>query len=73
MDEPTSALDPAHRLVVEARARALADAGRPVVWVTHDLAQARRLADRTVVLVGGTVADPEAAERFLAGPTDPED
>jgi putative ABC transport system ATP-binding protein len=73
MDEPTSALDPAHRLVVEARARALADAGRPVVWVTHDLAQARRLADRTVVLVGGTVADPEAAERYLAGPTDPED
>jgi putative ABC transport system ATP-binding protein len=72
MDEPTSALDPEHRLVIEARARALADAGTPVVWVTHDLHQARRLADRTVVLVDGRVADDETAARFLAGPVDEE-
>ncbi len=72
MDEPTSALDPEHRLVIEARARALADAGTPVVWVTHDLDQARRLADRTVVLVDGGVADDETAARFLAGPVDEE-
>jgi putative ABC transport system ATP-binding protein len=70
MDEPTSALDPEHRLVIEDLARSLADDGTPVVWVTHDLAQARRLADRTAVLVGGTVADPDTATRFLAYPTE---
>lgn len=67
MDEPTSALDPDHRGIVERLARRLADAGTPVVWVTHDLAQAERLADRTLVLVEGRVADHWEAEAFLRG------
>jgi len=67
MDEPTSALDPDARRRLERSARALADAGRPLVWVTHDLDQCERLADATVVLVGGRVADDGARERFLAG------
>lgn len=66
MDEPTSALDPDARRRLERTARALADAGRPLVWVTHDLDQAARLADATVVLVGGRIADDGVRERFLA-------
>jgi putative ABC transport system ATP-binding protein len=68
MDEPTSALDPGHRGIVERLARHLAGTGTPVVWVTHDLAQAERLADRTLVLVDGRVADRGEAEAFLRGP-----
>jgi len=67
MDEPTSALDPAATRNLERAVRALADEGVPVLWVTHDLDQGRRLADHTVVLTGGRVADVTAAARFLDG------
>ena len=65
LDEATSALDPENRHRIEHLARALADGGTPVVWVTHDLDQAARLADRTVVVLDGSVADEEAARGFL--------
>ncbi len=45
LDEPTSALDPEATAAVEASL-----AGRPCVWVTHDPAQAARVADRIVEL-----------------------
>ncbi|HEY2998452.1 MAG TPA: phosphate ABC transporter ATP-binding protein [Acidimicrobiales bacterium] len=67
MDEPTSALDPDARVRLERTARRLAEAGRPLVWVTHDLDQCRRLADTVVVLIAGRVAGGEDRERFLAG------
>ena len=38
-------LDPAATEVIEALVGDLGDRGIPVVWVTHDLAQARRLAE----------------------------
>ena len=66
MDEPTSALDPDSRLGVERLARRLADDGLSVVWVAHDLAQARRLADHTVVLLAGCNATGAEAAEYLA-------
>jgi putative ABC transport system ATP-binding protein len=67
MDEPTAALDRDARMRLERTARTLADEGRPLVWVTHDLDQCERLADATVVLVAGRVAEGGTRERFLAG------
>jgi putative ABC transport system ATP-binding protein len=67
MDEVTSSVDPDGRRSLEQLARALADDGIPVVWVTHDLAQARSLADRIVVVVDGHIASAEEAESFLGG------
>jgi putative ABC transport system ATP-binding protein len=67
MDEPTSALDPEARRGLERTARRLADGGRALAWVTHDLAQADRLADDMVVMVGGHVAGDEERTRFIAG------
>ncbi len=67
MDEPTSALDPGAVRRLERTALRLADAGRPLVWVTHDLAQCRRLADQVVVLIAGRVAGDADRARFLAG------
>ena len=72
MDEPTSSLDPANRRAVEKLARGLADEGLGVLWVTHDLGQARRLADELVVLVDGRNADAEETSRYLAASDDGE-
>ncbi|MBA2794533.1 MAG: ATP-binding cassette domain-containing protein [Thermoleophilaceae bacterium] len=53
LDEPTSALDERTRAGVEATLVALAhEVGISIVVVTHDPAQARRLARRTVELPG---------------------
>jgi putative ABC transport system ATP-binding protein len=65
MDEVTSSVDPAASRALEQLARDLADDGTPVVWVTHDLAQARRLADTMLVVHGGRIATPAEAEAFL--------
>jgi putative ABC transport system ATP-binding protein len=65
MDEVTSSVDPAGRRALELLARSLADKGIPIVWVTHDLAQARRLADSTIVIVQGHVANPAEARAFM--------
>lgn len=67
MDEPTSALDPDARRRLERTARSLADDGRPLVWVTHDLDQCRRLADEVVVIIAGRVASDADRAEFLAG------
>jgi putative ABC transport system ATP-binding protein len=66
MDEPTSALDPESRRGIELLARDLAASGLGIVWVSHDLAQARRLGGPIVVLIAGRNADAEEAARYLA-------
>jgi iron complex transport system ATP-binding protein len=53
LDEPTSALDLRHQSMVMATARALAQQGRIVVAVLHDLNLAARWADDIVVLRDG--------------------
>ncbi len=68
MDEPTSSVDPRSRHALEDMTRALARSDVRIVWVTHDLAQARRLADYLLVLSEGRVGyggPPEAAGELL--------
>ena len=65
MDEVTSSVDPTARRAIEDLARSLAASGIPVVWVTHDLGQARRLADATLVVVNGHIADRAEADAFI--------
>jgi len=65
MDEPTSALDPENRFAIEGLARDLTREGLGVIWVSHDLDQARRVADQIVVLIDGRNANPMEAERYL--------
>jgi putative ABC transport system ATP-binding protein len=66
MDEATASLDVDSRLVVEGLTRRLVAGGLTVVWVTHDLDQAERLGDRTVVMIDGGVAPDDLAARCLA-------
>jgi len=55
MDEPTSSVDARSRRALEDMTLGLAHNGVRMVWVTHDLAQARRLADYLLVLAEGRV------------------
>ena len=63
LDEPTSSLDESARDVIEALGRGLVDSGVPLVWVTHDLRQAARIADRVVTLDRGRVLAVEPGGR----------
>jgi energy-coupling factor transport system ATP-binding protein len=66
LDEPTKALDArAAELVAAAVDRRLA-AGAGVLLVTHDLGFAERLADRSVLLVDGSVAREGSTAEVLA-------
>jgi putative ABC transport system ATP-binding protein len=69
LDEPTSALDAVAAMSVERVVRALVADGLTAVLVSHDLRQARRLADDVLVLRGGRVeeAGPAAESHYLAG------
>jgi putative ABC transport system ATP-binding protein len=66
MDEPTAALDPDRRQGIERLVLRLVDEGTPVLWVTHDLDQARRLGGPTLVLVEGRLATDDEARDYLA-------
>jgi UDP-glucose/iron transport system ATP-binding protein len=56
LDEPTSALDEQPKRVFEDTARSLAAQGITIIWVTHDGAQARRVATRIYHLRDGHLA-----------------
>lgn len=55
-DEPYTGLDPAGAELLTALLREERAAGRVVILVTHDLPLAAKLADRVVVLRGGSLA-----------------
>ncbi|MEX1082530.1 MAG: ATP-binding cassette domain-containing protein, partial [Halofilum sp. (in: g-proteobacteria)] len=68
MDEPTSALDPAAIKAVEEAVEAFHAAGTRIVMSTHDIGQARRLADEVVFLVNGRLIEHAPAEIFFEHP-----
>jgi putative ABC transport system ATP-binding protein len=57
MDEPTSSLDQVNTKLLETNAGELVSSGVTVVWVTHDRAQADRIADCMIHLERGRVVD----------------
>jgi putative ABC transport system ATP-binding protein len=66
LDEPTSALDDVAKQVVEEALRAvMAQVAGACLIVTHDAAQAARLAQRTLLMQGGVLRD--EAEREAPG------
>ena len=69
LDEPTSSLDPASVLMIEQIVRETAARGVKVIFVTHDIGQARRLADDVVFLHRGSVAEHAPAAAFFSNPS----
>lgn len=72
LDEPTAALDPAGTAQVEAAIAAFHARGVTVVMSTHDLGQARRLADDVAFLSRGRLVETGPAAAFFAAPRTPE-
>ncbi|MDX6607962.1 MAG: arginine/lysine/histidine transport system ATP-binding protein [Solirubrobacterales bacterium] len=71
LDEPTSALDEAARDAVEGTLRRLrARTAISIVLVTHDMEQARRLADYVVRIEEGRVTAQGPAAELLAEPVE---
>ena len=68
LDEATSALDPFAAQVVEGTVRSLVGDGLAVVMVSHDLAQARRVADDLIVVMAGRVVAAGPADEVFAHP-----
>src|SRR3970282_2545823 len=68
LDEPTASLDPASTLAIEGLLIAAQHRGIKVVVVTHDVGQARRLAQDVVFLHTGPVSEHEEAKSFFASP-----
>ncbi|MBI5784293.1 MAG: ATP-binding cassette domain-containing protein [Rhodocyclales bacterium] len=68
LDEPTASLDPASSREVERIIREIAAAGTRIVMTTHNLGQARRLAEEVIYLDGGRVLEQTAAGDFFAQP-----
>lgn len=68
MDEPTASLDPSSTAVIEALVHDIARKGCKVIYVTHDLGQARRLADDIVFLAKGRLAEHTQARTFFDEP-----
>jgi tungstate transport system ATP-binding protein len=68
LDEPTSNLDPSATLAIEALIGAVRSEGTRVVLITHDLGQARRLADEIAFLHRGRIIERTPSATFLAQP-----
>lgn len=57
LDEPTAALDPGSVEVAESLIGARVSTGLAVLWVTHDVQQARRVSKRRLFVSGGQVRE----------------
>ena len=68
LDEPTASLDPASSREVERIIGEIAASGTRIVLTTHNLGQARRIADEVVLLDGGRLAEQTAAAEFFRQP-----
>ena len=68
LDEPTSALDPRQRRRFWELARAVRDRGGAVVFVTQNLEELERFADRVVVLLDGRLVFDGTAEEYARSP-----
>lgn len=68
LDEPTANLDPSSTGLIEEIVQRISRRGTKVVFVTHDLAQARRIADEIVFLHHGRVEEFSVAADFFRSP-----
>ncbi len=68
LDEPCASLDGAATREIEQVLQDTREAGTALVMSTHDMGQARRLADRVVFLLHGRVHEEAAANTFFEAP-----
>ena len=72
LDEPSSALDPSATRLIEEMIESFSAEGMTIVLTTHNLGQARRMAQDVAFLHRGRLIAHQAAADFFAGPEAPE-
>jgi len=72
LDEPTASLDPAAARSVEQIVADIHTRGTTIVMTTHNLAQAKRVADDILFLYAGRVTERTPAQEFFTAPRSPE-
>ena len=70
LDEPCSALDPISTLAIESLMTGIS-AGRAIIIVTHNMEQARRVADRTAFFYMGEMVEEGPTDRIFGAPESP--
>lgn len=68
LDEPASSLDPAATLALEKMITTVRDCGTRLVLVTHDIGQARRLADTVLFMHRGRIVERARSAEFFEKP-----
>ncbi len=72
LDEPTANLDPANVALIEGLVQRLnQEQGTTIVFVTHNIFQARRLGNRVAFMLDGRLVEVADVERFFTAPQDP--
>ncbi len=69
LDEPTASLDPASVLKIEQIVSSAQARGAKIIFTTHDIGQAKRLAGEVVFLARGGLAEHTLANRFFTSPS----
>ncbi len=72
LDEPTAHLDPSASRKIEQMIASIKDFGAKIIMTTHDLGQARRLADDIVFLNRGRILEHVTSAEFFTKPKTPE-
>ncbi len=71
-DEPTSALDPSVQAkILKLLMNLQEEMGLAILFVTHDIALARKVSDRMAVLLKGRIVEEGATNEILSNPRDP--
>ncbi len=68
LDEPTANLDPGATREIEAIVQSIHESGTKIVFVTHNLGQAKRLGDEVLFLDRGRLVERASVERFFQHP-----
>jgi tungstate transport system ATP-binding protein len=68
LDEPTASADPASTAAIEDLVRRAAGNGTKIVLVTHDLGQARRMAEEVIFMNRGQIVECAPAASFFHQP-----
>lgn len=72
LDEPTANLDPAATRAVEEAIDTIHSAGTKIIMTTHDLGQARRIADEVLFFHNGHLIEHSPASTFFSRPRSPQ-
>ena len=68
LDEPTSNLDPASIYLIEEIVKNASASGVKIIFITHDISQAKRIADDLIFMNNGRILEHTVSETFFKNP-----